>query len=282
LTLAQQAVALDDTLSAAHLWLGLAYQMKTQYEPAIAELEQAIALDPNSAEGYAGLGSVLTAAGRPVEAMGWLEKAMRFHPRYPFWYALQLGVAYRLTGRYAEAIATQKQVVLRNPNNEGPYLDLAIDYIEQWGAQLNQDPQTLEQALEVALRAVALNDYWATHSVLGLVYLNKMQYEQAVAEVERAVARNPNGAMPYATLADVLSRVGRADEALRAAEQALRLKPYFADFHLYPIGMVYARIGRYADAVASLQQFLTHYPDILGAHLTLAAVYSELGKEAEA
>ncbi|MBI3249469.1 MAG: tetratricopeptide repeat protein [Deltaproteobacteria bacterium] len=282
LALAQQAVALDDTLSAAHLWLGMAYQMKTQHEPAIAGLEQAIALDPNSAEGYAGLGSVLNAAGRPVEAIGWLEKAMRFHPRYPFWYALQLGIAYRLTGRYAEAIATQKQVLLRNPNNEAPHVDLAVDYVEQWGAQLNQDPQTLEQALEAAQRAVALNDYWATHSVLGLVYLYQQQYEQAVAEVERAVALNPNVATPYAILADVLSRVGRADEALRAAEQALRLKPYTADSHLYPIGMVYAQVGRYTEALVPLQQFLTRYPNILGAHLNLAAVYSELGKEAEA
>jgi hypothetical protein len=31
-----------------------------------------------------------------------------------------------------------------------------------------------------------------------------------------------------------------------------------------------------------LKQYLSHYPNILGAHLTLAAVYSELGKEAEA
>jgi tetratricopeptide (TPR) repeat protein len=46
--------------------------------------------------------------------------------------------------------------------------------------------------------------------------------------------------------------------------------------------MVYALAGRYTEALAALQQFLTRYPDILGAHLTLAAVYSELGKEAEA
>jgi adenylate cyclase len=31
-----------------------------------------------------------------------------------------------------------------------------------------------------------------------------------------------------------------------------------------------------------LKQYLTRYPNILGAHLTLAAVYSELGKDAEA
>jgi hypothetical protein len=33
---------------------------------------------------------------------------------------------------------------------------------------------------------------------------------------------------------------------------------------------------------APLKQYLTRYPNILGPHLTLAAVYSELGKEAEA
>ena len=31
-----------------------------------------------------------------------------------------------------------------------------------------------------------------------------------------------------------------------------------------------------------MKQFLSHYPSILGAHLTLAAVYSELGRETEA
>jgi hypothetical protein len=31
-----------------------------------------------------------------------------------------------------------------------------------------------------------------------------------------------------------------------------------------------------------LQRYLSRYPNVLGAHLTLAVVYSELGKEAEA
>ena len=40
--------------------------------------------------------------------------------------------------------------------------------------------------------------------------------------------------------------------------------------------------GRPEEAIAPLKQYLTRYPNILGAHLTLAAVYSELGKQAEA
>jgi len=81
----------------------------------------------------------------------------------------------------------------------------------------------------------------------------------------------------------VLSRVGRTDEALQAAEQALGLKPLlYVDEHLASVGAAYYLAGRPEEAIAPLKQYLTRYPNILGAHLTLAAVYSELGKGTEA
>jgi tetratricopeptide (TPR) repeat protein len=280
--LAQKAIALDDSLPVAHSLVSLVYGRKEQYDRAIAEGEQAVTLDPNNAYSAAWLAEVMNFAGRPAGAIGWAEKAMRLDPHYPYWFAVQLGFAYRMTGRYGEAIATQKQALLRDLNSGFPYPELASSYVQQWGAQLSQDPQSLEQALEAAQQAVALNDsYWGSHVALGSVYLYQQQYEQALAEMERAVALNPNGGV-IATLAEVSSRVGRADDALRAAEQALRLKFWVADYHLLPAGIAYALAGRYAEALASLKQYLTCYPDILEARLTLAAVYSELGKEAEA
>jgi adenylate cyclase len=117
---------------------------------------------------------------------------------------------------------------------------------------------------------------------LGTVYLWQKQYTQAIAEMERAVPLDPNEADGYAFLAETLSRVGRSEEAVARVEQALRLKPFFADGHLSSIGAAYDLAGRPEEAIAPLKQYLTHYPNILGAHLTLAAVYSELGKEAEA
>jgi adenylate cyclase len=100
--------------------------------------------------------------------------------------------------------------------------------------------------------------------------------------MKRAVALNPNGALIYATLAYVLSRMGQAEEALGSAEQALRLKSLVIDGHLLPIGVAYYLAGRPEEAIAPLKQYLSRYPNILGAHLTLAAVYSELGQAAEA
>ncbi len=100
--------------------------------------------------------------------------------------------------------------------------------------------------------------------------------------MERGVALAPNEAGSYAALAETLSRVGRPEEAVAMAEQALRRKPVVADEHLSSVGVSYYLAGRPEEAIAPLKRYLTRYPNILRAHLTLAAVYSELGREAEA
>ena len=282
--MAQKALALDDSLPGAHSLLSWNYAQKQQYDQAVAEGERAIAFDPNNADSYAWQADVLILAGRPEEALRMAEQAMRLNPRYPPWYLLELGVAYRFTGRYVEAVATLKEVISRSPTNLSAHVNLAVSYGSQWAFQLSQNPQTLAQALAAAQRAVALNDSspWG-HAILGYVYLGQKQYEPAVAELERAIALDPNSAGGYAGLADALSRVGRSEDAVgMAAEQALRRKPFIPDEHLGSVGTAYYLAGRPEEAIAPLKQYLARYPNILGAHLTLAAVYSELGNEAEA
>ena len=115
LALAQQAIALDDSLPIAHSLLSKIYAQKQQYDQAIAEGERAIALDPNNADSYARQAEVLNFAGRPEEALRVVEQAMRLNPRYPPFYLYELGLAYRLTGQYAEAIAALKEVSAGTP-----------------------------------------------------------------------------------------------------------------------------------------------------------------------
>jgi tetratricopeptide (TPR) repeat protein len=100
--------------------------------------------------------------------------------------------------------------------------------------------------------------------------------------MERGVTLAPTEAWSYAGLAVVLSCMGRTEDALEAAAQALRLKPNTADGHLDSVGTAYAVAGRYAEARVALQRFLSRYPNRLDMHLMLAAVYSELGQAAEA
>ena len=59
-------------------------------------------------------------------------------------------------GRYEEAIAAQKQALLRNPNWLFSHVELFLNYRLQWSSQLSQDPQTLDRAFEAAQQMVAL------------------------------------------------------------------------------------------------------------------------------
>ena len=128
--IAQKAIALDDSLPLTHMVLSHAYQWKKQHEQAIAEGERAIALDPNNDEGYAHLAEILNLAGKPQEALGLVEKAMRLNPYYPYWYLYHLGLAYAATERYEEAIAALKRVLTRNPDFLPTHLLLAAIYGE--------------------------------------------------------------------------------------------------------------------------------------------------------
>jgi adenylate cyclase len=128
--LGQQAIALDDSLSFPHRLLSQVYLWRKQHDQAIAEAERAITLDPNNADGYVNLGSILVNARQPEEGIKLSEKAMRLNPRYPPLYLLNLGAAYREAGRCEEALVLLKKVLILNPNFGPAHLNLAACYAE--------------------------------------------------------------------------------------------------------------------------------------------------------
>lgn len=169
------------------------------------------------------------------------------------------------------------------PYHDHARTNLAVSYLLQWLAQQSPAAQTLEPAVAEMQQALVLNaSLYANHLLLGYIFLYQQQYDQALAEMERGVALDPNDAWSYASLAEVLSCVGRTEEALEAVVQALRLKSSLPDNHLDGIGIAYAVAGHYEEARAVLQRYLSRYPNLLYGHLWLAAVYSELGQDAEA
>src|SRR5216684_7824022 len=67
------------------------------------------------------------------------------------------------------------------------------------------DPQTPKRAFELVRKALALDDTLPTaHSRLGQLYALQQQYDQAIAEAERAIALEPNNADSHYIHANVL------------------------------------------------------------------------------
>jgi adenylate cyclase len=108
------------------------------------------------------------------------------------------------------------------------------------------------------------------------------QYDMAIAEGERAVALNPNGADAHAHLALILNFVGRSEEATALFKKAIRLNPMPPNWYLRNLAQAYRIKGEYEQAIATLQKVIQRNPDDLIAHLILAASYSMAGREEEA
>jgi TolB-like protein/Flp pilus assembly protein TadD len=169
------------------------------------------------------------------------------------------------------------------PKFANAYAGLGLTYYEPWARLWNQDPQSLERAFQLAKKAISLNDSLSSaYTLLSHVYLWRKQHAQAIAEQERAIALNPNNANGYADLAEILVWMGRPQEALVMVEKAMRLNPHYPVNYLFILGFAYSTMERYEEAMSALKGALTRSPDHLGAHLMLAIIYGEIGREEEA
>ena len=130
LDLAQSAIGLNPFQANAYHLLSHVYLWRKQHEQAIAAAEKAIALDPGNADSYAELGEVLAWSGRPEETIELVRKAMRLDPHHPMYYSWNIGHAYRLTGRFEEAIEAQRNALARNPDFLPSHAELAVNYGE--------------------------------------------------------------------------------------------------------------------------------------------------------
>ncbi len=99
-----------------------------RHEEAIAEAENAIALNANNPAGYFARAKALTYAGRPDEAIEMIRKAMRLDPLYPPDYAFHLGMSRFAMGRFDQAAAPLEEARKRVPDHRGTLTFLVATY----------------------------------------------------------------------------------------------------------------------------------------------------------
>jgi tetratricopeptide (TPR) repeat protein len=100
------------------------------------------------------------------------------------------------------------------------------NFCSQCGARLGAGTAVIDRMIEDFRRRLEdkPDDADARYN-LGLAYRVKGQDELAIGELEQAREQSPDVADIEAELAEAYLRVGRTDEARRAAERALALEP---------------------------------------------------------
>ena len=141
-------------------------------------------------------------------------------------------------------------------------------------------PKSMQLALEYARKASQLNeDLGPIRNIFGWSHLINRQYDLAIAEMEKWVALEPNGAGAHQHLGMVLHLSGRRDEAIRHLELALRLNPRPYSITYSWLGAAYAGVIAYGPkdpkkAIEMLKKAIEINPNDGFAHATLALIYS--------
>jgi adenylate cyclase len=176
-----------------------------------------------------------------------------------------------------------EKAIALDPKYADAYSALACNYILAAMVQYDKDPKTPQRVVELAQRAIALDDTnWAAYMALGETYGLERQYDRAITYDQRAIALDPNNPLIYNWLGDVLAWAGKPAETISVEEKATRLDPANADGYAIDIGWAYGLMGQYAKGLPFLLRHAKNYPDNIFVHLALAVAYAELGRVREA
>ena len=111
-----------------------------------------------------------------------------------------------------------------------------------------------DQAIAEIEKAVAIDpDYAPPYNSLGYTYMANDEYEQAEEAFKNYIRLIPGEANPYDSMADLLTRMGRHEEAIAHFKKSAELNPLFG-FSQRKIGLNQIYLGQYDEGRASIHQ----------------------------
>ncbi len=115
--LAQRAAELDPGQRDAGYVLSRVYLWHREHVKALAEMQRIVTMNPNFADGYVYIGEILIYAGRPRDAITYVDHATRINPQAPAAYPYVRGHAQYVMGQYREAAASLENALGRQPDS---------------------------------------------------------------------------------------------------------------------------------------------------------------------
>jgi putative PEP-CTERM system TPR-repeat lipoprotein len=289
----------------AHILLANSLAGLKNIEAAIAEIEEAIRLEPGRSGTYADLGTFQTARGRHEEAERAFQKAVSIDRKSAPAH-LALANFYWVRKRWTEAEASLKDALASDPDNllaHRALASLAIaqqrpDEAESHLTRVAEITKSPEATMALADFYISRNDLTKARALIeplaadarvmatANVRLAALDHtagnrDQAYARLEKILAAEPNHMQALLAKTSMLLTDNRADDAEQAAKRAISADPNSATAY-FALGRAAERRNEIATAEAAYKDALRVNPRATGAQVALAQLHLRTGRVPDA
>jgi serine/threonine-protein kinase len=205
----------------------------------------------------------------------------------PETYQLYLKGRYHWNERTEEGILKAidyfKHAIEKDSNYAVAYAGLADCYVIEPTYHMALPNEAFPKARAAALRALEIDDKLAEAytSLAGVRHSYDWAWSDAETLFKKAISLNPNYATAHHWYAELLSMLGRHEEALREIKRAIELDPLSPIINMQRAYVYYAS-REYGQAIKQFKKALELHPNFYVNHEILAYTYSYMNMHEEA
>jgi tetratricopeptide (TPR) repeat protein len=274
---------------------GDVFVQKRDYDRAIADYTQAIALNPNDLAAYDQRGLAYADKGDYDRAIADHTKAMSIDPKHPF-PPYNRGSAYWKKGDIKRAIADFRKTLELDPSDKDA--KAALDRLTAASSAsssaskdsdcVNKSGEAQFQACTRVIETKRFNGKPLSNHDLATVYSNRCgsylsraegnrDYDTAIADCDQAIKIDPKNTYAYTNRCIVNDKKGDFDQAIADCSQAIKFDPKLA--HAYSSRAVaYNSKRNYEKAISDATRAIELSPNYAVAYHNRAIYLIKAGK----
>jgi tetratricopeptide (TPR) repeat protein len=227
-----------------YLMSGVMLGMRGFYREAMAQFQEAIALDPTNARAHNNLGITYFKMGEFASARDILLKALELEPDNIF-ARNNLGLTYLKLGERGQAEESFRRVLTRDPLNLAANFYMGFSYFS--AGEMERARRFYREVNDINPSLPQVN------FALGSVMVRQEQWDQAVDYFQKTIALDRGYFKAHVSLGGVYSQKGMYGEAEEILLQAINLEPDYGPAY-YNLACVHARQGRPRAAITNLRK----------------------------